>query len=152
MIQRKQTVFLLLAAIIGLVCLILPIGSFIPEKLGAGYTMFNLWVIDGNGGVTFGVAPLFGILFAEVILSLITVFLYNNRKLQIKLCSVNIFLLVLWYAAYVALAMINKDTYGAAFKVEYSAVFPLVSLILIVMARNGVKADEALVRAADRIR
>ena len=41
---------------------------------------------------------------------------------------------------------------NAAFTPSLAAAFPLVNVILLLMARHGILADEALVRAADRIR
>ncbi len=152
MIQRKQTVFLLLAAIVGLVCLMLPVGVFRPEGVGVDAVMYNLWILDGNGTASYASAPLFGILLVATLMSLSTIFLYNNRKLQIKMCGFDILLHLIWYAAYAAEAYVNAGALNSTFGFRYAAVFPLVAVILIVMARNGVKADEALVRAADRIR
>lgn len=152
MIQRKQSVFLLLAAIATLICLMLPVGAYHPDKLGVDVVMYNLWIIDGNGAANFCVAPLFGILFIETLISLATIFLYKNRKLQIKLCSWNILLVVLWYIVYVTFAYTDIAVADSDFGLKFAAVLPLVALILVVMARNGVKSDEALIRAADRIR
>ena len=152
MIQRKQSVFLLLAAIAALVCLMMPVGVFSPERLGVDSVMYNLFVKDGNGVADNMSAPLFVVMFAGMALSVATIFLYGNRKLQIKLCSWNIFLVVVWYAAYAAVAFTFSGSAGCSFKPQFGAVLPLVVLVLVVMARNGVKADEALIRAADRIR
>ena len=62
MIQRKQTVFLLLALIVTLVCLCLPVGKFVPQTMGVDMPMYNLWLVDGNGGHDFSVWPTFAIL------------------------------------------------------------------------------------------
>jgi hypothetical protein len=59
-------------------------------------------------------------------------------------------LMLAWYAAYAyfALAVPEKMTFGVGF----AACLPLVSIILLFLAKQGIKSDEALVRAADRIR
>ena len=62
MIQRKQSVFLLVAAILTIVCLCLPIGVFHPKNLGVDTAMYNLWIQYGNGSVSYTVCPLFCIL------------------------------------------------------------------------------------------
>ena len=99
MIQRKQSVFLLLAAIVGIISLCMPIGIFKPVELGVDSVMYNLWIQDGNGSLDFSVAPLFCVALLSVIISVATIFLFNNRKLQIKLCSWNMLLLIVWYIA-----------------------------------------------------
>lgn len=151
MIQRKQTLFLLIAVVLNFLCLIFPIGEFIPRGVGVNPLMYNLWIEDGQGSVSFASAPLFGILFLETIVSVVTIFRYNNRRQQIKFCSLNILLLVLWYITYAIVFSLNSIENGD-FKLHMVAIFPLISLILTMMAKRGVKADEALIRAADRIR
>lgn len=151
MIQRKQTLFLLIAVVLNFLCLIFPIGEFIPRGVGVNPLMYNLWIEDGQGSVSFASAPLFGILFLETIVSVVTIFRYNNRRQQIKFCSLNILLLVLWYITYAIVFSLNSIEDGG-FKLHMVAIFPLISLILTMMAKCGVKADEALIRAADRIR
>lgn len=151
MIQRKQTLFLLIAVVLNFLCLIFPIAEFIPRGVGVNPLMYNLWIEDGQGSVSFASAPLFGILFLETIVSVVTIFRYNNRRQQIKFCSLNILLLVLWYITYAIVFSLNSIEDGD-FKLHMVAIFPLISLILTMMAKRGVKADEALIRAADRIR
>lgn len=151
MIQRKQTLFLLIAVVLNFLCLIFPIGEFIPRGVGVNPLMYNLWIEDGQGSVSFASAPLFGILFLETIVSVVTIFRYNNRRQQMKFCSLNILLLVLWYITYAIVFSLNSIEDGG-FKLHMVAIFPLISLILTMMAKRGVKADEALIRAADRIR
>lgn len=151
MIQRKQTLFLLIAVVLNFLCLIFPIGEFIPRGVGVNPLMYNLWIEDGQGSVSFASAPLFWILFLETIVSVVTIFRYNNRRQQIKFCSLNILLLVLWYITYAIVFSLNSIEDGD-FKLHMVAIFPLISLILTMMAKRGVKADEALIRAADRIR
>ena len=152
MIQRKQSVFLLLAAIVGIISLCMPIGIFNPVELGVDSVMYNLWIQHGNGSLDFSVAPLFCIALLSVVISGATIFLFNNRKLQIKLCSWNMLLLIVWYIAYGVIAYLHKSSVNAEFKLSFAAVLPLIAIILVFMARKGVKADEALIRAADRIR
>lgn len=152
MIQRKQSVFLLLAAVVSILSLCMPVGIFKPVEIGVDSVMYNMFIQSGNGALDFSAAPLFCILSVSIVVSLATIFLYNNRKLQIKLCSWNMLLLILWYIAYAILAYIKKDAMGAELKLSFASILPLVSIILVFMARKGVKADEALIRAADRIR
>ena len=151
MIQRKQSLFLFIAIILNFICLIFPIGIFIPKGVGVNSIMYNLWIQDGAGTVSFSSAPLFVSLLANILVSLVTIFLYKNRRLQIKLCSWNLFILIVWYLAYVIMCLLFKGQYDG-FELKYPVVFPMISLILTSMARSAIRKDEALVRAADRIR
>ena len=67
MIQRKQTIFLLLAAILALVCLVV-----------------RLQWIDIVQGLS-------------AVLSVYTIFIYKRRPLQAKLCLLGLFLIFVWY-------------------------------------------------------
>lgn len=58
--------------------------------------------------------------------------------------------MVVWYVVYAILAFTGFP--DCSFSVCVFAAFPFVGLVGYVLARKGVLADEALVRAADRIR
>lgn len=113
MIQRKQTLFLLLAAILAIVCFFLRLFHWIDV-----------------------------LLVLSTVLSAYTIFLYRRRIMQARLCLAGMFILLAWYVGVAALE-------GEASIVES---LPMVSVILIFMARKGILDDEKLVRAADRIR
>jgi hypothetical protein len=149
MIQRKQTLFMLLAFICTVVCLCLPVGSFTPQGMGADMSMYNLWVVEPNGAHNFAVWALFAILLVTLPICIAAIFSYHNRKGQARFCLFNVLLCLGWYVVYVVFSQVLA--YGD-FHPSFAAVLPLVSMILYVMARKAILADEALVRAADRIR
>lgn len=151
MIQRKQSVFLLLAVIFSIACLSLPIGFYSPQGMGLDDTMMNLWIRHGNGVVDFTTCPLFVVLLLSSVISVLTIFAYKNRRLQAMLCNIIMLLNVGWYIAYAVFATM-KVPETMTFRPAMAAVFPLIAVILTFMARKGVIADEKLVRAADRIR
>ena len=150
MIQRKQSIFLLLAFLASVVCLCLPVGSVEPAGMGASFKLYNLF-LDKGADVDYSVCGLFGILLLSSVLSLFTIFLFRNRKLQSSLCLCNEFLLVAWY---IVLGVVTRNVIdpSAAFHVAFVACLPAVAIVLNVMARAGILHDEKLVRAADRIR
>lgn len=150
MIQRKQSVFLLLAFIATVVCLCLPIATVTPLEMGGSIKLYNLCIIT-NAGANYSVCGLFGILVMSSALSLGTIFLYNNRKLQSNLCVCNLFLLVAWYIVLGVTAR-NTSPVDFTFNPAFAACLPAVAAILVFMARAGVIHDEKLVRSADRIR
>ena len=89
MIQRKQSVFLLLAFIASVVCLCLRIGDIEPAGMGVGFKLYNL-MLDKGASVDYSPCGLFGILLISSAMSLATIFLYRNRKLQSSLCLCNV--------------------------------------------------------------
>ena len=149
MIQRKQSIFLLISFIVLLVCLCLPIGSIEPKGMGAEREMMNLWIVDGNGAKDFSVWPLFALLLLSLPIHLFTIFDYKNRKRQVSTCSVMLLLDAAWYVTYGLMNYVSIQV--GAFSFAFAVCLPLVSAILLIMARQAVKADEALLRASRRI-
>ena len=150
MIQRKQTLFLLLAVILGVVTLSMPVATVVAEGLTTG-TVYNLLWLDGQRAAHYGVWPLFGILLLASALSCYVIFLFKQRLLQARLCLVSTLLYVVWY---VALIVVSKSLAPDAqnFHLSVVAALPAFAAILNFMARKAILADERLVRAADRIR
>jgi hypothetical protein len=95
------------------------------------------------------------LLVLTAILPLVTMFLYKRRMLQIRLCAVNIVLLigvVVFVAIYYYLNSILDGAEFTARSFSITAIFPLLSLILTYLAARAIFRDEMLVRSLDRIR
>lgn len=148
MIQRIQSVYLLLAALACLACLCMQVGTFQLDN-GASMREFNLWILQADGSRSFISAPLFVILVPTVALCVYTIFIYNNRKMQARFANFVLLLLVGWYVVYAALLLTVP---AEGFSLEWPALLPLVAMILCKLAHCGIMHDERLVRAADRIR
>ena len=156
MIQRKQTLFLLVAVIASLLCFFMPIGVILPKGMGGVVSLYNLGFVDDNGTIIVSgtCLPLFILLAVSTALSLATIFLYKNRKLQLSLCATNLLFSVLWYIYYALLffGMVTVPEVEGNVEVKFAACLPLIAIIMVVLARKGVADGEKLVRAADRIR
>ena len=83
MIQRKQTLFLLLAVIAIAICLFLPIASIAAKTMGGDTMVYNLGVV-GEAGMQISTTcvPLFFLLAVSAIIALVNIFLFKNLKLQ----------------------------------------------------------------------
>jgi len=150
MVQRKQTVFLLFALVLTIGCLCMEIGSFEPSGMGTSTAMYNLW-LSADGKHDYSVAALFVVLLVSCPLNVKAILSFNDRMYQSHLCLYNIVLIALWYAILaISVWFIGKG--GATFQPSIASCLPLISLILYVMARKAILADEKLVRDADRIR
>lgn len=154
MIQRIQTVYLFIAAVLSAVCLVMPVGILVPEEVGVSSDIYNLFILtsDEENKYDFSVCGMFFALAAATLLSLVTIFMYRKRRVQAGMCSMAAVLLLLWYVLYVLNVYTVADDYNAVFALRLSASLPAVSLILELLARRAILKDEALVRAADRIR
>jgi hypothetical protein len=135
MIQRVQSIYL------GMVCVIT--GGFL-----------NLPIYYGDGQP---VLPYQNILLSimvaiTAILAIGTIFLYKNRKLQMKLTWVGMILglAITLIAIGDYLTFIAKTSLGK--NVSYGFVFPISIIFLFFMAWRGISKDEKLVRSMDRLR
>lgn len=152
MIQRKQTLYLLISVIISVICLYLPVGRFVSSTITPDHSLYNLWLKSYDGSLDFSGCILFALLLLTCTISIVAIFTYSNRKRQGRMCLLNIFFLIAWYAAYFFTGFVTYSNDNTEFRMLFTAAFPAVSLILNVMARKAILADEALVRSADRIR
>ena len=150
MIQRKQTVFLFLALLATIACLCLPVGSFEPQGMGTENQLMNLWINETNGGRNFSVWALFAILLLTCPINTFAIFDYHNRKRQARFCMFSMLMIIGWYIVYGVFSQVLMP--GFTFHVGFAACLPLIAFILLWLARHSILADEALVRAADRIR
>lgn len=151
MIQRKQTLFLILAVIVSVCCLSLPVATLLPSGMGAPSQVLNLWIADGNGARDFSAWPLFAVLLLSAAIGFFDIFLYKNRRRQAALCAFCIFLLVVWYLLF-AWLVFTGDRATFTLTPELPLALPAVAIVLYFMARQGIMADERLVRSMDRIR
>lgn len=103
--------------------------------------------------------PYLGILLAAAaVLPFATIFLYKRRLLQIRLCAVELVLLlgvlVMETIYFFRLKALFADAAAtASFAApQPTAAFPLAALFFVWLASRAIFRDEMLVRAADRIR
>jgi hypothetical protein len=155
MIQRIQSVYLFLAAIAVVMMFFFPIANFYSDLY---YFYLNLVGISDETFLSINTIPLIAI--AVILLALITlsIFIYKNRLLQVRIIRfavlIDISLIIVLYFGYIDNIIKSFKTEGTTFEVEYKAgiYFPLIVLILLVLAMRGVLSDEKKVRAADRLR
>lgn len=152
MIQRKQTIFLFVALVLSIICLCLPLCTFtFEEEVGLPSTMYNLWIVNSNGGHDFSVWALFAILLITCPISLFAIFAFHNRITQSRLCLFNILLIIGWYAVLLIFILGFGDETSRCHP-SITIIFPLIAAVFYFLSRRSILKDEALVRAADRIR
>ena len=94
------------------------------------------------------------VLLPTAVIATYTIFIYNNRKMQALFCLFNVLFIIGWYVVFFVVGqMVGDKSWGAvSFRPSWPAVFPAIALILYLMARRAILADEKLVRSMDRIR
>lgn len=154
MIQRKQTIYLFLAAVACIVCMCLPLGTLQLQGMGVEPVLYNMALVQTEGNsptYNFAYLPLFIALAIPAVVALVAIFLFKNRLLQARLCSFNLLLLLVWMALFAYYKYFQLTAIGEL-QQTWSSVLPFVAAVFNYLAYKGIKADERLVRAADRIR
>ncbi|WP_373811255.1 DUF4293 domain-containing protein [Porphyromonas macacae] len=150
--QRIQTLWLLLAGILMTLLLLNPLAVFIQPD-GTSYSLFVSGVQEI--GTKKMVTPAWGLFVIDaiiVLISFITIFLYKKRILQIRLTVFNM-LVTIGFIIYLALVSWHFcSTHSASFGFKFWLGIPLICLIFQYLAIRNIGADEALVRASNRLR
>ena len=157
MIQRVQSLFLLVAAAVAIAVLFIPIGNII-DATGFSLYQYDAFSLKKEGvGVisTLYIAILWGV---SAILSLVTIFMFKNRQLQVRLNGVNMLVML---AALVAMLYIYPNfifekrqfvTNASVLEFNHLILISLVPAVSLYLANMFIKKDEKKVRAADRLR
>lgn len=154
MIQRIQTLYLLIITALMAVTLFSALAWFAGADGEFALYAFSLRTADGESVQS---TAYMGILLALAgVLPLITVFLYRRRLLQIRLCVVEMVLLVgalamegvYYFLSWRFFSEMEFHTQGF----RPAIALPLVCLLFAYLAARAIFRDELLVRAADRIR
>lgn len=135
MIQRKQSIYLFLAALVS------GISTWVADL----WKLAKEWIQPED---TIETLLFFGI---SALLSLGTLFLFKNRKLQMRLNSLNIILniLLIGYLAY------SVSTLPGGFSDSEKGIgllVPFISIVLLFIANRFIQKDEKLVKSVDRFR
>jgi hypothetical protein len=144
MIQRIQSIWLLLAALCGVSALFVP---FAIQATSPKYTE----VVDLTAVTPLQFIPALLTIGAFSILSLVAIFGYKNRKSQLRFCYI---------AALGALLTVVLEYFkirswlqeGIATQYAYGLVLAPAALLFILLAVQSIRKDEKLVRSLDRLR
>ena len=128
MIQRIQSVYLLLVTILLVVAICMPVGQFI----GADGVTAHVFKTSGSGfwptedfSSTWG---LFGILLLSALVAFCTIFLFRNRMLQIRMTIFSSILLIGYYIAFCVFMFILKgDLDAMTFQLGWALCLPVVA-------------------------
>ena len=155
MIQRIQTVFILLAAVFAGVLFFGPIAAF-----DYGTEMMKLTIygvgnqLDAQYFSAIYSLPLLLLAIFTVVLPVVTIFLYKKRELQFKLSSLNVFLNAILCGLIFLFYSSNVQETIASENVTYlfGTYVPLLNMVLSIMAMRWIKKDIELIRSVDRLR
>lgn len=152
MIQRIQTLFMVLAVAALTAFYFVDIMVFRSENEEYHFSLLS----SGNGeeaGSNFSMIAPYAVGLA-ILLIVINIFMYGNRRRQIRIADGITFLLL----GILTFMMITPDKIAARLGGEWlqsiSAGYylPLIAIVCMILARRAIKKDDQLVRDSDRLR
>ena len=136
MLQRIQTIYLFIAALI------------------SGVLIFFVSLWSDNAGESVFVEDVLlamGLFLGSAALSLISIFLFKNRKLQFVLGRINILLNFFLLGVFVYWSLTVPGEMEISEK-GIGMFVPVLSIVFLVLANKAIKKDEDLVKSVDRLR
>lgn len=136
MIQRIQSIYLFIVTILSVFICFYPYASINGAELT--YTTSIIYA---------------GLATIIPVITLFTIFLFRKRILQMRLCSFAC-ILMLFQAIYMIASyfIAGKDMPEGTCHLYLPVVVPFINIILTYLAIRCIGKDEAMVRAADRLR
>lgn len=162
MIQRIQSIYLLVAMVSGFGLFLTAINTLTTNGLEFNFSLFGLHQTQGvsiNYQSNSMALMVLNILF--IALSILAIFMFKKRKRQILIANISIVTLI----ALCVSAFVYSNTHLTKIadvlrippnmiSINYGigALFPIVAIVFTFLAIRAIKKDEELVRSADRIR
>jgi hypothetical protein len=143
MIQRIQSIYLLILFIINIVGVVL--NTYVIDVFQKAFKTINVLTVD----VVF-----ISIGVLSTILSFMTIFLYKKRQLQMRLC--NLLLIVNFlFIAFIGVFVYHQLNLPGGFNYPEKGIewiIALISIVFAILANSAIKSDDELVKSADRFR
>ena len=136
MIQRIQTIYLILVLVLSGIA---PMFFDVLNEAGTAYIPLYTDIVY---------VSLFAI---GAMLALISIFLYKNRKNQFVINRLNMIFQLILLGVFVYRSLTLPGEANASEKGIWM-LFPIISIVFLVLANRAIKKDEDLVKSVDRLR
>lgn len=164
MIQRRQTLYLLMVVILGTILYFCDVIQFTTLENSQEQRMFLLSAqgleevtpeLDYSASEPVALKGLWGLTVITLLipfLALVDIFLYKKRLLQARLNILTAVVCGGYYAMVFMYVWFMRHQIKVDWNICFGACLPLVCLVFIIGATRLILKDEMMVRAADRIR
>jgi hypothetical protein len=158
MIQRKQSLYLLLAALLAMATFAFPIATY--EQAGEVLFFRTTGLVHADGEPLPEAAPrvpFAWVLSAAAGVLLLSIILFHNRPRQMRFVR-GAYLMLLGVVVFQFITHNSILSWRSTMsgEVHYSLgvafYLPMVAVLFAFLAERAIRADEALVRSADRLR
>lgn len=160
MIQRVQSLYLVAYALLCALLLFMPIYSLIPGETSVDQSIYDFSILattqlsGGQSAVIHRSWPLVCTDSILIVGAVFALFSFKDRKRQMRLSRVLMFLSVAFIAALVTSTNSLREMADPGHVFRYGAVSILLCILpfMAFLALRGIKKDEAIIRSADRLR
>lgn len=151
MIQRIQSVYLLVGALAVTMLIFFPIAEFYSAD-----QQFRLLIGGLKPGLENSGSTILLLIFTPLLASimLFTILKFKDRKFQLKLNMVSLFVnMALLISIFYYTDSISKLTnFNGNYKYLFAAYLPVISILTIILANRAIRSDEKMLKKSDRIR
>ena len=147
-IQRIQTVYLIIAIILMVVFAFFPALSFV---LGGREFVYGA-LETGKVGVTHFDPLMLMLIVLISLLALIDIFLYKNLQRQMTVCFVDIIIGLAMLVAICIQAYMVGTRDGVTLTWQWYLALPVLSIIFLMLAHKSMSKDKKMLRDSDRLR
>ncbi|MDR0371610.1 MAG: DUF4293 domain-containing protein [Prevotellaceae bacterium] len=155
MIQRIQTLYLLLVVVLSCIMLFSPMVDLYDKSGALVYRLTRQGVFQtGDTENTLKLTTWCLTVISAIVplVALATILLFKKRLIQIRLSIFNIVLMFGFYALLFIYIWLAKQQLATDWYLRIVCAFPLVNVILTVLAVRAIGKDEALVKSLNRLR
>jgi hypothetical protein len=153
MIQRVQTLFLLVVTLLSGFMIFYPLYG-IRLKTGEKLFLHSYALQNGHTGelIHYNIL-LFMVILAITIISFITILYYNKRTIQMRLCVYNILIslfligcIAYYYFSIKRIPDVERNSF------TFTVIFPVINIILLFQSFRAIRRDDLLIKSYDRLR
>ena len=156
MIQRKQTLFMFLSAILSGLLFVLPLSTFtFGSNINVGFSILGVDIVEELEGFFSSsyTWPLVAITILMTLTPVFTALRYKHRVQQVRFSQLNMLfnmvfvgLVLLYYVSDIQKIIPSEPQY------KIGVFIPLINMVLEYFAIRGVKKDIELLKSVDRLR
>lgn len=155
MIQRIQSLYLLVAALLTVFLFFSPVASLLYQD-NQVYS-FSIAGITGSDGESimsgFRLWPLWTLAVLNIFLMLFSIFLFRRRETQMRIVVYTAILLAGFEGMmFFYIHHFSKNLSAAGKTFHYPILFPVIGLVLLILAVRAIRKDELLATAYQRLR
>jgi hypothetical protein len=156
MIQRIQSVYLAIAALACILCFFFPFANYLSETAYYKLMLTGLVHVSPDPVALFPSwfsLPLLGIHLALMFYIVMILFAFKNRIKQLKMIRFTLLINILYIGLlFFYTNILLERNLGVTTDYDFGSYFPVIVLVMVLLAKRGIEKDEKLVRSMDRLR